>query len=175
MRLEALGLIAGVLAACAGQVPTPYGPAAGGYGYSEQQLEDNRYRVSFGGNDLTSAETVQNYVLYRSAEITLDRGYDYFTVVDRNLERSTTYWGSGPGTYVGTGFGRGAGGFIGFGTSTARPIDSYTAYADIVLFKGEKPAGDVDAYDARDVLARLDATIAPAPGVLRRVPEDEQQ
>lgn len=166
-------LILGVLAGCNRQA-TPYQPAAGGYGYGEQQLEDNRYRVTFAGNDLTSAETVQNYLLYRSAEVTLDHGYDYFTMVDRNLDRSTTYWGSGD-THFGTGFGRySSGGFVGFGTSTARPIDSYTAYADIVLFKGDKPAGDVNAYDARDVLRRLDATIAPAPGVLRRTPEQQQ-
>jgi hypothetical protein len=176
MRMPALvlcGAILGLLAGCGGG-PTPYQPAAGGYGYSEQQIEDNRYRVTFAGNDLTAPDTVQNYLLYRSAEITLDQGYDYFTMVDRNLDRSTTYWGSGPSTYLGTGFGRHSGGFVGFGTSTARPIDSYTAYADIVLSKGEKPANEVNAYDARDVLSRLDATIQPAPGVVRRTPEPQQ-
>jgi hypothetical protein len=117
---------------------------------------------------------VQNYLLYRAAEVTLDRGYDYFTMVDRNLDRSTTYWGSGPSTYLGTGFGRRSGGFIGFGTSTARPIDSYTAYADVVMFRGEKPQDDVNAYDAHDVLRRLDGTIQAAPGVMRPVPEDQQ-
>ena len=65
--------------------PTSYRPAADGYGYSEQQIETNRYRVTFAGNELTEPHTVQNYLLYRAAEITLDRGYDYFTVVDRNL------------------------------------------------------------------------------------------
>jgi hypothetical protein len=61
----------------------------------------------------------------------------------------------------------------GFGTTlyNARPIDSYTASADIVLFKGEKPASDVAAYDARDVLRRLDPTIVAAPGVMRVKPE----
>jgi hypothetical protein len=59
---------------------------------------------------------------------------------------------------------------MGFGTSTARPIDSYTASADVVLFKGEKPADEVNAYDARDVLNRLGGTIQAAPGVVRRRP-----
>jgi len=166
-------VVLSVLAGCGGG-PTPYQPAAGAYGYSEQQIEDNRYRVTFAGNDLTAPDTVQNYLLYRSAEITLDRGYDYFTMVDRNLDRSTTYWGTGPATFLGTGYGRHSGGVIGFGTSTVRPIDSYTAYADIVLFKGEKPANEVNAYDARDVLSRLDGTIQPAPGVMRRTPEPQQ-
>ena len=174
VREALLGVaVLGVLAGCGGG-PTPYQPASDRYGYSEQQIEDNRYRVTFAGNDLTPADTVQNYLLYRAAEITLDRDYDYFTMVDRNLDRSTTYWGSGPTTYLGTGFGRGSGGFVGFGTSTARPIDSYTAYADVVMFRGEKPVDDVNAYDAREVLRRLDPTIQPAPGVMRRVPEDQQ-
>ena len=94
-------------------------------------------------------------------------------VVDRKLDRSTTYWGGG-NTYLGTGFGRYSGGFFGFGTSTARPIDSYTASADIVLFKGEKPADEVNAYDARDVLNRLGGTIQAAPGVVRRTPDAQQ-
>jgi hypothetical protein len=174
VRETLLGLsMLGVLAGCGGG-PTLYQPASGVYGYSEQQIEDNRYRVTFAGNDLSPAETVQNYLLYRAAEVTLDRGYDYFTRVDRNLDRSTTYWGSGPSTYLGTGLGRRSGGVIGFGTSTARPIDSYTAYADVVMFRGEKPQDDVNAYDARDVLRRLDGTIQAAPGVMRPVPEDQQ-
>ena len=174
MRTHAVALVLamlGVLAGC-GQ-PTPYQSAAGGYGYSEQQIEENRYRVTFAGNELTAPHAVQNYLLYRAAEITLDRGYDYFTVVDRNLDRSTRYWSSGD-TYWGSRFGTRSGAFLGFGTSTAHPIDSYTAYADVVMFRGEKPVDDVNAYDAREVLRRLDATIQPAPGVMRRVPEDQQ-
>jgi hypothetical protein len=31
--------------------------------------------------------------LYRAAELTLDHGYDYFTVADRHLDRSTAYSG----------------------------------------------------------------------------------
>jgi hypothetical protein len=167
----------GILAGC-GQ-PTPYQPAADGYGYSEQQIEDNRYRVSFAGNDLTSADTVQNYLLYRAAELTLDRGYDYFTVVARNLDRSTAYWGTGD-THLGSGYWTGRGDFVGglgFTTYSARPIDSYSASADVVMFEGEKPAGDVNAYDARSVLRQLGPTIEAAPGVARRTPEqsDPQQ
>jgi hypothetical protein len=171
MRIHAVvfGLAAlGVLAGC-GQ-PTPYQPAAEGYGYGEQQIEDNRYRVSFAGNELTAADTVQNYLLYRAAELTLDRGYDYFTVVDRNLDRSTAYWGTGD-THLGSGYVTRHGDFVGgtgFTTYSARPIDSYTAYADVVMFEGEKPAGDVNAYDARSVLRQLGPTIEAAPGVARR-------
>jgi hypothetical protein len=156
-RLEARAigaLLALLLAGCA--VPTPYQPAADGYGYSEQQLESNRYRVTFSGNSVTPRDTVQNYLLHRAAEVTLESGHDYFTVVAQDLERSTTYYGSGfndfawgPGRHSSRAFG------LGFGNYTAYPIDSYTAFADIVVADGEKPAGEVSAYDARDVLRQL--------------------
>jgi hypothetical protein len=165
----------GLLGACGGQ-PTPYQPSANGYGYREQQIEDNRYRVTFAGNDLTKADTVQNYLLYRSAELTLDHGYDYFTVVHRNLDRSTRYWGTSEPQF-GTGYYTPSGDFVsgfGFSTYSAQPIDSYTAYADVVMFKGEKPAADVNAYDARSVLRQLGPGIAAAPGVMRRAPEQPE-
>ena len=95
-----------LLAACA--VPTPYQAADGGYGYRDQQIEDKRYRVTFEGNSLTERSDVQNFLLYRAAELTVQNGYDYFTVVDRDLERSTRYYSSGyvddfyfPGAYRG--------------------------------------------------------------------------
>ena len=172
-RAVILGLaIVGALGGCGGE-PTPYQPAADGYGYSEQQIEDNRYRVTFAGNDLTQSDTVQNYLLYRAAELTLDHGYDYFTVVDRNLDRSTRYWGTTDPQF-GTGYYTRSGNFVsglGFSTYSAQPIDSYTAYADVVMFKGEKPAADVNAYDARSVLRQLGPSIVAAPGVMRRIPE----
>ncbi len=179
MRIEAVPLGLALLAMLAGCVqPTPYQPAVDGYGYSEQQIEDNRFWVRFAGNQRTPAATVQNYWLYRIAELTLDHGYDYFTVVDRNLERSTTYDGTAqldPG-YV-TEDGEYVGG-TGFSSYSSTPSDSYTAYADVVMFEGEKPAAEVNAYDARSVLRRLGPTIEAAPGVARRTveqPDPQQQ
>ena len=158
-------LLLGMLAGC-GQ-PTPYQPATEGYGYREQQIEDNRYRVSFAGNDLTTADTVQNYLLYRAAELTLGKGYDYFTMVDRDVERSTMYWGAADAGWRSGHYRRWDDDYMGgagLSTYTAQPVDRYTAYADIVMFEGEKPQGDVNAYDARDVLRQLDPTIQAAPG-----------
>jgi hypothetical protein len=178
MRVQAVVLSLAMfclLGACTGQ-PTPYQPAVDGYGYSEQRIEDNRYRVTFAGNDFTKADTVQNYLLYRAAELTLNHGYHYFTVVDRNLDRSTRYSGSSsmsvsPG-YI-TEDGDYVGGFSS-GSYSADPIDEYTAYADMVMFKGEKPASDVDAYDGRSVLRQLGPSIIAAPGVMRRAPEQPE-
>jgi len=160
--------LAVLLGAC--QTPTPYQPADGGFGYAVQQLEDNRYRVTFAGNAATPRETVQNYLLFRAAEITLESGHDYFRIVDQDVERRTRYHGtvhSGHGFHHPHDFFAHRSHFFrphfGLSSVSARPIDEYKAYADILVFEGEKPAGDVNAYDARDVVEQL------RPTVVRRV------
>lgn len=81
---------AAILAACA--TSTPYQPAskAGGFdGFSQTMIENDRARVTFGGNSLTERETVENYLLYRAAEIATERGFDYFTLAERETEQKT--------------------------------------------------------------------------------------
>jgi hypothetical protein len=159
----ASGLVAALaLAGCA--VPTPYKPADDGFGYSEQQLEQNRYRIAFSGNALTPRSAVQNYLLFRAAEVSVDRGYDYFIVVDDNLERSTRYHGTVDPWFPGS-FRRHRDPFYNSfpATMNAYPIDEYTAFADILMFQGEKPADNPRAYDARDVLNRLAPSIVREP------------
>ena len=147
---------------------TLYQPVKNGYGYSEQKLEVDRYRVSFFGNTRTDADTVADYVLYRAAEITLDNGYDYFVVIDRSTQGEQRA-ASGPSVGIGLGgfrFG-GSGGFgISVGTST--PVgggngDAYRGTADIQLRKGSKPEDDVQAFDARALKANLQDRIQRPP------------
>ena len=152
------------LAACT--APTPYQPAIDGYGYAEQQLEDNRYRVTFAGNAETPRDVVQNYLLFRAAELTLETGHDWFTTAGQNIERSTRYFGTVDPTFPSARvWSRHDYPFSTFGTATytTHAIDSYTAFADIVMFEGEKPSGDVNAYDARDVIEQLRPVVARAP------------
>ena len=63
----ALALAATALAACA--TATPYQPAGEGsrYGYSEQRVDRDRYRVTFAGNSVTSREQVEMSLLLRAA------------------------------------------------------------------------------------------------------------
>lgn len=51
-------------------------------GYTETQLDNNVYRVSFRGNGYTSAERAADFNLLRCAELTLQNGYKYFAVVE---------------------------------------------------------------------------------------------
>jgi hypothetical protein len=184
--VAALVLSAG-LAACA--TPTPYQPNIKGQatsgGFSEVRLEPNRFRVTFAGNSLTSRETVEGYLLFRAAELTVQSGYDWFAVVDRDTDKKTnTYvepdpfyrpWYGAYGywrpywRYYGTGFGwRTWDPFWGdpfWGDRLdVRTIDRYEASAEILMEKGPKPAGDPRAFDARAVMENMRSRIQyPAP------------
>ena len=83
---------------------TPYQPATASsrLGFSDEQIESNRFRVSFAGNSLTSRETVERYLLYRAAELTVQRGFDHFILVTRDTETKTDTYRT-PGAYYGPG------------------------------------------------------------------------
>ena len=171
----ALGAALLLLAACA--TPTTYTPALGGdEGWSEQKLGDNHYRVTFEGNDVTPRETVEDYLLYRCAEITLKSGNDYFVVLEKNTERNVSYRYYRPYASLPR-YGYPYWHPYGYGywyppyydpfwdmPVTEEPIVTYKAYATIAVFPGKKPADDPNAFDARDLMATLGATIVrPAP------------
>lgn len=156
------------LAACV--QPTAYGPASDGQGYADQEIAENRYRVTFGGNSATPRETVENFLLYRAAEITLASGNDYFVLLEYDVERDVTYrryveypWGwPGYGAYYGRyptwpyAYDPFYGPlFPGYAEVTEKPIDKYRAFATIAVHSGEPPEDDADAYAARDVIERL--------------------
>lgn len=159
--LPAVALLT-LLGACA--TATPYQPSEGRYGYSEQRIEETRYRVTFSGNPSTPRETVQNYLLYRAAELTVQNGFDYFTVVDRDVERSTRYYSQGYADdfgYYDFPYRRGHRRFYrpSFYSSNAYPVSEYSSIADILMAEGEKPKDEANAYDALDVLQQLQPLI----------------
>jgi hypothetical protein len=148
------------VAACT--APTPYGPAQAnrGYGYSEEQIETNRFRVTFAGNSSTPRNVVENYLLVRAAELTKSRGFDYFVLAKQDVEPTTRYWSSfdnfaGYGYYYHSWPYYGAG--MDYGTSY--PITRYTAYADILMVRGPKDAEDVRSFSADDVMAKLGPSV----------------
>ena len=163
------------LAACA--TPTPYqplntrGPTTGGF--SEIRVNPDRFRVSFTGNTLTSRETVERYLLFRSAELTLAEGHDWFALADRHTDRqSRTYYSRDPFGYdmwrpqwAYLGRGRwvmwdpwGPSRFWADSVDVQR-VDKYEASAEIFLGKGPKPANDPSAFDAREVVKNLGPAI----------------
>ncbi len=159
------------LGACA--TSTAYAPA--GYngqrgGYAEQRLENDRYRVSFSGNSVTSREQVEMSLLLRAAELTVQDGYDWFATVNRATDRDTRFSGSRPSydpfyadrywPHWGPSWRYYRGGAWSrwndpFDDGMVRQIDRYEATAEIVMGRGQKPADDPNAFDAREVIANI--------------------
>ena len=159
------------LAACA--TATTYQPADGGrYGFQEQMIEQNRVRISFRGNTLTERATVENYLLYRAAEITLQNGKDYFIVANRDTEEHSRLQGVGTMRprfafdYWYSSRRRGwSPWYDPFWDEPAsyREVTRYEAVAEIAMFNGEKPANDPNAFNAREVQANLQGRIVRPP------------
>jgi len=168
--LGALGFLA--LTACS--TPTPYAPQEpGGYtGYTDQRLDHNRYRVTFTGNSVTRRETVEDYLLLRSAEVTLQSGFRYFVFDTRDTEAKTSYQSDFVGWpgWRGRGFGYRHSWAFGddpFGPSydqvNTYPITRYQAYAEIVMLSPEQAKDEPRALDARDVVDHIGAHAVPPP------------
>ncbi len=160
LKAAALFFVAGLaLAACT--TATPYQAAnKKGEGFSEFQLEQNKYRIVFSGNTQTSITTVENYLLYRAAEVTLDKGGNYFIVSDEEVNTMRIFRTSGT-TFGGSRFGfrRGFGGGFASTTATTRERQEFTVSAIITIHKGKKPSDVPEAFEARQVIAGLGSTI----------------
>ena len=157
------------LSACA--TATPYGPAGpqSRYGYSEQRVDADRYRVSFAGNSVTSREQVEMSLLLRAAELTLESGHDWFATVNRATDRDVRlqatpdpfydrygpYWGPSWRYYRRGYWSPWGDPFWGSRDFDVREIDRFEASADIVMGRGAKPANDPNAFDAREVISNL--------------------
>jgi hypothetical protein len=179
-----------MVAGCATE--TRYRPATGqGFsrtGYSDRRIEPNRFLVTFQGNSVTSRDTVERYLFFRAAELTLQNGYDYFVMADRDTDRQTqTYTTGGFGGYGG-GFGGPGWGYGGFGgywgpswrygggrfgggwgpwggwgggfnDFDIRTVDRFEASAEIVMRKGPIPRDNIRACDARRVVDTVGPTV----------------
>jgi len=178
-RILALAAALAGSAALAGcMTATPYQPATASsrLGFSDEQIESNRFRVSFAGNSLTSRETVERYLLYRAAELTVQRGFDHFILVTRDTETKTdtyrtpgAYYGPGPWGYWSPSWRFYRGPRWGWRSYDPfwddpfwrdrdwdyRTVRQYEAMAEIVTGRGPKPSTNVRAFDAREVLDRL--------------------
>ncbi len=154
------------LTACASQ-PDYREAKRGGYGYSESKLSDTQYRIHFKarGSDKSRA---MDYAMLRAAEVTLENGYDWFIVTDREtlVDKETVQSSPQVGfsqrytqvrecglvtcrttSYPSTQFSTG----IFVGGSEKSEIESILS---IETGKGTRPDGG-SSFDARDVEANL--------------------
>jgi hypothetical protein len=69
-----------LLAGCS----TAYHPENLTGGYSDFSLEETAYRVRFKGNNYTSRDQVEQFLLYRCAELTTQLGYSHFLLLGQD-------------------------------------------------------------------------------------------
>ena len=69
---------------------TPYKSSGFRGGYSETQLDENVFKVSFRGNGYTGRERASDFALLRCSELALQHGYKYFVVVDASTYSSNS-------------------------------------------------------------------------------------
>jgi len=78
MKLLIPFIAAMALVGCA----TAYQPQGATGGFSEAQLDEDVFQVTFKGNGYTDRDRANDFALLRSAEIALEKGYKYFVIVD---------------------------------------------------------------------------------------------
>ncbi|MEM9573293.1 MAG: hypothetical protein AAF996_17645 [Pseudomonadota bacterium] len=145
-----------LLGACASSVP--YGPAAkeGAKGYSVLPIENNRFRITYTDS---SMDLARSRALRRAAEITLEKGDDWFQVVTAYSDTGELAGGNGTSVSIGGAAGSGGRSSVGLGVGIALPLGGGSSgpvehVMEIVTAPGPKP-DNPNAYDAADVLANI--------------------
>ena len=167
MRSLAVCAVAALsVAACTTTTSYVAAPRPGGLGYAERPIENDRFRVSFRAASGATPQLAQDLALRRAAELTLERGFQWFTVTDRSVEATeptTPRIGLGVG---GGGVDYGRRSAVGVGVSTGFGFGGEPApmaSLEVVFGRGAKP-DDPNAYDAQSVVASL----PPGPPPRRR-------
>ena len=161
-RLTVRLLAATVTALLIGGCATGYQSQGFKGGYSDTQVAENIFVVSFKGNGYTSAERAEDFALLRSAHVAVDHGFSYFVIVsDQNSTSTSAYTTPTTTTASATVVGNTA-----YGSATTIGGQTYIIAKPrtrntIVCLK-EKPSSGF-YYDAAIVIRSLDEKYGIAP------------
>ncbi|GAC13010.1 CC0125/CC1285 family lipoprotein [Aliiglaciecola lipolytica] len=61
----------------------------GDLGFSEKKLSDDQYQIIFSGNAKTDTTTVKDYALLHAANLTIEKGYKWFEIIQSNTDVET--------------------------------------------------------------------------------------
>ncbi|MEO8401584.1 MAG: hypothetical protein ABI597_07290 [Gammaproteobacteria bacterium] len=117
---------------------TPY--KENGYmfgGYDDTRVDANTSIITFNGNYFTKQKTAETYVLYRAATVTIAAGYNFFIITSAT---------SKPISLCTEGYCQ--------LTSIARST-THGSVAIIKMYRGIKPPGLPNSYDALEIIAFL--------------------
>ena len=155
------------LTACA----TGYQMQSFSFGFDESQLAPNVWKVGFKGNAATSKTRAEELTLLRSADLTMQNGFNYFVLASSNTDvtyssytapaNSTTTFNAN--SYGGSTYGTARTNTTGGQTSTvAMPSSSNT----VVMHK-EKPEVQGMVFDAKFICDSLGRKYETRCGTLR--------
>lgn len=156
-------LVATVLAACA----TPYGKYGITGGYTDSRIDENTFSISVDTNGFTSQQTTSTHGLYRAAELTVENGFDYF-IIASGSNGATSMAMAIPGAstsnttvnvYGSTAYAKTT---TTSAPTTVVPMAFPNSTLTIKSFKGAKPDGVANTYDARAVMKYLGPQIGIA-------------
>jgi hypothetical protein len=122
---------------------TAYQPKGFSGGFSETQLGENIFQVSFRGNGYTRSERASDFSLLRSAEVAIEHGFKYFVIVESGKDSTISAHTTPTQSYT-TGSAYGAGNYA-YGSATTTTYGGQTYFISkpritntILCFK-EKP------------------------------------
>ncbi|MBL4602371.1 MAG: hypothetical protein JKY84_06490 [Emcibacteraceae bacterium] len=79
MKQKCLILMALLLSGC---ITGNYQSFSSGVGYKSEQQGDNIYYVTYTGSSNTDIKKANDFALLRSAELTLEKGFNYFVITE---------------------------------------------------------------------------------------------
>lgn len=142
-----------ILSGCA----TPYGKYGILGGYTDSRIDENTFSISADTNGFTNQQTTSMHAFYRAAELTLENGFDFF-VIASGANNSTSMAMAMPGTST-SNTTINAYGATAYATTTTTyapttlvPLVFPNSTLIIKSFKGARPEGATNTYDARAVM-----------------------
>lgn len=154
------------LAGCETEPPY-YGPLGPEHstGYSNLELDRTHYQVTYHGDSNTPRDTVEQFLLFRSAQVAQEAGYPYFMFDTRGTKSRTYYYGMFAGWPGWGGYGRYRwyGPPMLDGDAEEIPITQYEGYAEIVLLTEAQAQKEPRALNALSVITHLTPLAAPPP------------
>lgn len=156
------------LAGCA-TVPPYYGPIGPDHltGYSNLQLDQTHYQVTYHGDSSTPRDTVEEFLLLRSAQVAQEAGYPYFVFDTRGTKSRTYYYAMFTGWPGWRGYGwyrwYGPPGMFD-GDVEEIPVTQYEGYAEIVLLTEAQAQKEPRALNTQSVVTHLlPLAVPPSP------------
>ena len=117
-------------------------------GFSETQMSENVWRVHFKGDGFTSMERATDFCLLRSAELTVENGYKYFSLMEENSSNKQKTFTSTPQAHTNA-----------FGTTTFTGGQTFTSnhprVQNTILMLKEKPNNASIVYEAAFLVRSL--------------------